>query len=160
MRPWTKGIDATVNNVTIKLMMNDVVTFAQALADGTRWRILQLIFNEPMCVCELADILEMPQSSVSSHVQVIRKSGMLESERCEKWVYYRLSPDHRPLLMTVAEFFQASPASENVLKTDAEKAFRRMVARDESCCPLPKTLTKLKPLTPKRTAKTKKEAVL
>lgn len=141
-------------------MMRDVVTFAHALADGTRWRIIQLIFNEPMCVCELADILKMPQSSVSSHVQVIRKSGMLASERCGKWVYYRLSPDHRPLLLTLSEFFEASPASETVLQADAEAAVKRMAERDESCCPLPRSLIKLKPLTPKRAVKTKKETAL
>ena len=74
----TAGIDITLNTATINIMMKDLVTVAHALADGTRWRFLQLIFNEPMCVCEMAEILEMPQSSVSSHVQVIRKSVMLE----------------------------------------------------------------------------------
>lgn len=133
--------------------MKNIVAFAHALADETRWRIVQLIFNEPMCVCELADILEMPQSSVSSHVQVIKKSGMLDSEKCEKWIYYRLAINHRHLLMTMGEFFEVSPASDAVLKADAKRAVKRMAERDESCCPLPKGLTKLKPLTPKRQTK-------
>lgn len=126
--------------------MKNLVAFSHALADSTRWRIVQLIFNEPMCVCELADILQMPQSSVSSHVQVIKKSGMLDSERCEKWIYYRLTPNHRHLLKTMGEFFESSPASDAVLKADAARAVKRMAERDESCCPLPKCLASLKPL--------------
>lgn len=138
--------------------MKNLVAFAQALADETRWRILQLILNEPMCVCELADILAMPQSSVSSHVQVIKKAGMLDSERCEKWIYYRVSENHRHLLRTTAEFFEVFQASDAVLKADAKTAVKRLAERDESCCPLPKALAKLKPLANKRPAKPTRKA--
>jgi len=144
----------TINAVTINHIMKSIVSFAHALADETRWRIVQLIFNEPMCVCELADILEMPQSSVSSHMQVIKKASLLDSERCEKWIYYRVAVNHRHLLRTLGEFFEVSPASDAVLKADAENAVKRLAERDESCCPLPKGLTKLKPLVSKRHSKT------
>lgn len=145
-----KPLDETKNLVTMSLVVNNIVAFAQALADETRWRIVELIFNEPMCVCELADILEMPQSSVSSHVQVIKKAGLLESERCEKWIYYRVAQDHRHLLRTVSEFFEVFPAGDPVLRADAKKAARRMAERNEGCCPLPKDLVKLKPLATRR----------
>ena len=42
--------------------MNSAVMFARALADETRWRIVRLVMDQAFCVCELADILEMPQS--------------------------------------------------------------------------------------------------
>lgn len=130
--------------------MKNIVAFSHALADETRWRIIQLIFNEPMCICELADILEMPQSSVSSHVQVIKKApGLLDSEKCGKWIYYRVSRNHRHLLLSMGGFFEESPASDKVLKADAAMAVKRLAERDESCCPLPTCLTKLKPLTAK-----------
>ncbi len=85
--------------------MQDLVLFSHALADATRWRIVQLIADQALCVCELADILDMPQSSVSSHVQVIRKAGMLESERCEKWIYHRIGSGFLPLLAAMAKKF-------------------------------------------------------
>ncbi len=134
-------------------IMKNVVAFAHALADETRWRIVQLIFNEPMCVCELADILDMPQSSVSSHMQVIKKADFLDSERCEKWIYYRVAANHRHLLQNMGEFFEASPERDVVLKADAKNAVKRLAERDDSCCPLPKGLAKLKPLVSKRQPK-------
>jgi ArsR family transcriptional regulator len=70
--------------------MTDLVTFTRTLGDVTRWRIIRLVKVEALCVCELADILEMPQSTVSSHVQILRKTGLLESEKCEKWTYFRI----------------------------------------------------------------------
>lgn len=103
-----------------------------------------------MCVCELADILDMPQSSLSSHLQVIRRSGMLDSERCGKWVYYRLTRNYRPLLRSLTEFFEISPAGDKVLRADQQRALQRMSQRDAGCCPLPKSLATLKPLAAKR----------
>jgi ArsR family transcriptional regulator len=144
-----KALDATKNIVTSSVVMNELVTFAHALADDTRWRILQLICNEPLCVCELADILKMPQSSVSSHVQVIRKAGLLDEEKCGKWMYYRVAQSHRRLLFTLGEFFEITTSSDAVLKADAKRAVKRLSERDGGCCPLPTALTKLKPITSK-----------
>jgi len=120
--------------------MKDLVAFNHALADSTRWRIVRLFLSEPLCVCELADILDMPQSSVSSHVQVIKKSGMLENEKCEKWIYYRVTPAHRSLILSLERFFEVSPATNNLLKADAANAVKRLAERAASCCPLPQSL--------------------
>lgn len=120
--------------------MKNLVAFTHALADATRWRIVRLLLNEPLCVCELADILDMPQSSVSSHVQVIKKSDMLESEKCEKWIYYQVKPAHRTLILSIERFFEASPSTDERLKADAANAVKRLAEREESCCPLPKSL--------------------
>lgn len=128
--------------------MKNIVIFSQALADETRWRILQLIFDEPMCVCELADILEMPQSSVSSHIQVIKRAGILDHERCGKWIYYRVTQAYRHFFLKMYEFFEVSPALDPLFQKDSRKAQERMALRDQSCCPLPSSLQKLTPLTP------------
>ncbi len=118
-------------------MTNNIVTFSRALADPTRWRIIRLVREDALCVCELADILEMPQSSVSSHVQVIRKAGLLESEKCEKWTYFRIGPNYRELVGILDKFFESDDA---VLKSDAARARARLAIRETSCCPGPKSL--------------------
>ena len=118
-------------------MTNDIVSFSRALADSTRWRIVRLVLDEALCVCELADILEMPQSSVSSHVQIIRKAGMLKSEKCEKWTYFRIEPRHRELIGTLEKFFESDDAA---LKIDDARSLQRLAIRETSCCPLPKSL--------------------
>ena len=119
-------------------VMSNVVTFSKALGDATRWRILHLVMEEALCVCELADILGMPQSSVSSHVQVIRRSGMLESETCGKWTYFRVLPGYRKLLREIGKSFPFPDDSQ--LETDAAKASRRLAVRETSCCPAPRRL--------------------
>ena len=121
------------------LVMSDLVTFTRALADTTRWRIVRLVMEDAICVCELADILEMPQSSVSSHVQVIRRAGLLESEKCEKWTYFQIRRDYRKLIQTLSKFFDSS--GETILETDAKRLIQRLAKRENSCCPGPRTLS-------------------
>jgi len=133
-------LDITIFIVTSNIVMNDLVAFAQTLGDPTRWRIVRLLSEHALCVCELADILGMPQSTVSSHVQIIRRTGMLESERCEKWIYHRISRTHRSLIQTLEKFFSASPAEDATLRKDAQQALRRMARRESTCCPGPKQL--------------------
>ena len=120
--------------------METVVTFSRALADATRWRIVRLVLEDALCVCELADILEMPQSSVSSHVQVIRTAGLLESEKCEKWTYFRIASDYRKLIASLEKFFAES--DDAILMNDAARSVARLAKREDSCCAGPKTLTR------------------
>ncbi len=121
--------------------MNSAASFFRALADDTRWRIVRLVMDRALCVCELADILAMPQSSVSSHVQIIRKAGLLESERCGKWTYFRIHPKHFPLLNQIIETFPEGTDQ----KSDLKKAEARLADRENSCCPRPVKLAKLSP---------------
>lgn len=125
--------------------MKALVAFAHALADETRLRIVHLILNEALCVCEIADILGMPQSSVSSHVQVIRKAGLLNSERRGKWVYYRMASRHRKLVQTLNTFFAVSNTLDTVLRADAASAVARIALREQDCCPAPLELATRKP---------------
>ena len=119
------------------LVMSEIVTFCRALSDETRWRIVRLVMDRAMCVCELADILDMPQSTVSSHVQIIRKACLLESETCGKWTYFRISPEHVPLL---EEMIRSFPESETHA-LDGKRADARLALREKSCCKGPVRLS-------------------
>lgn len=120
------------------LVMTNIVTFTRALGDATRWRIVRLVMDEALCVCEIADILEMPQSSVSSHVQILRKANLLESEKCEKWTYFRIDDLYLKLIRDLERFFESS--DDEVWKADDLKSKQRLAQREESCCPGPKKL--------------------
>ncbi len=120
--------------------MKKLVVFCEALADPTRWRLLCLLRHQPLCVCELADILGLPQSTVSSHVQIIRRAELLQSERRGKWQYHQLKPALAPLIDGLANRFAAQPAQDARLRRDAAQAKRRLAKRAQSCCPLPRQL--------------------
>ncbi len=121
--------------------MSDPVTFASALGDPTRWRIVRMALDEALCICELADVLGMPQSSISSHVQILRRAALLESEKQGKWAYFRILPRYRKLILAMEEQFPE--ADRSLLKEDAAKLAQRLAVRAESCCPGPERLARI-----------------
>jgi arsenate reductase len=65
---------------------------ARALADPVRWRIVELLSTEQLCVAHLAEELQIAQPLVSHHLKVLRQGGLIEPDRYRYWTYYRLRP--------------------------------------------------------------------
>ncbi|MGQ9532602.1 MAG: ArsR/SmtB family transcription factor [Desulfotomaculales bacterium] len=70
-----------------------LTTYFKALADPTRLRILGLLAEQEMCVCELMAALNLPQPLVSHHLRVLRQAGVVQDDRCGRWICYRLTPE-------------------------------------------------------------------
>jgi arsenate reductase (thioredoxin) len=68
------------------------VELARALGDPLRWRIVELLATEQLCVAHLAEELQTAQSLVSHHLKVLREAGLIEPDRYRYWTYYRLRP--------------------------------------------------------------------
>jgi arsenate reductase (thioredoxin) len=68
------------------------VELARALGDPLRWRIMELLATEQLCVAHLAEELGVGQPLVSHHLKVLRGAGLIEPDRYRYWTYYRLRP--------------------------------------------------------------------
>jgi ArsR family transcriptional regulator len=67
----------------------------KVLSDETRLRILVLLYNKELCVCQLQGILEEEsQPKISKHLAKLRDMGFVKDERKEKFIYYYLSDNH------------------------------------------------------------------
>jgi ArsR family transcriptional regulator, arsenate/arsenite/antimonite-responsive transcriptional repressor len=91
-------------------MLSAPVIF-QALADATRWEIVRLLAGGPRCVCELTAALELPQSTLSTHLQVLRAAGVLVGERRGRWMYYGIVRELQPLLRSLWKHFPLTPSA-------------------------------------------------
>jgi ArsR family transcriptional regulator len=58
------------------------------MSDPTRLRILCLLRNEELCVCEILKSLELPQNLVSHHLRVLREAGLIDGARDGKFMRY------------------------------------------------------------------------
>ncbi|WP_208559439.1 ArsR/SmtB family transcription factor [Marinilactibacillus kalidii] len=77
---------------TMRTDLPDVVTYAKqfkALSDPIRLTILHLLaMNGKSCVCDLEDILELPQSKLSYHLKILLNNGLIHKEISKTWSYY------------------------------------------------------------------------
>jgi ArsR family transcriptional regulator len=70
--------------------MKDIARVLDVLADPTRLRLLRLLRQQELCVCELVDTLRMPQYKISRHLRSLRAVGLVEARRDGRWMHYRL----------------------------------------------------------------------
>ena len=98
----------------------DVDALLKAFADPTRLRILNVLAAGELCVCDVVEILALPQPTVSRHLGVLRREGLVEAAREWKYAHYRLaapaSAVHRSLVGCVRACFAG------IASLDAERA--------------------------------------
>lgn len=87
----------------------------KALGDKSRLRILNMLTQKPMCVCEITEILKLSQSTVSGHLRVLKDAELVEDSKDGLWVEYRLCTTDRfvsGLLDLTLEELISDPAME------------------------------------------------
>lgn len=70
--------------------MRQAVKVFKAVSDPTRLRILMLLLQRELCVCELVFALKMEQSRISHQLRVLRDADLVEDTRDGKWTNYRI----------------------------------------------------------------------
>lgn len=114
--------------------MNDLVLFAKALSDPTRVRIVAALRARELCVCELTEALELSQSTLSSHLQVIRQAGLVSTRKLGKWIYYDLEAGHSAILDALFAAHDSALKIDKRLQRDAKRLRERIAMRENGCC--------------------------
>jgi ArsR family transcriptional regulator, arsenate/arsenite/antimonite-responsive transcriptional repressor len=75
--------------------MNQLTDLANALSDPNRVRLLAACLDGERCVCQLVELIDLSNASISKHLAVLRRAGLLESRKEGRWVHYKVpaSPD-------------------------------------------------------------------
>lgn len=73
------------------MKLAEIETLFKALADANRVRILALVQDAPLCVCQLMAILDISQSTVSKHLAILKEAGLVEEASQGKRSFYRLA---------------------------------------------------------------------
>lgn len=71
--------------------MKTTARIFKALSDETRLRILCLLLEGELCVCDIMEVLQLPQSTVSRHLAYLKNSGWVNDRRCGVWMYYAIA---------------------------------------------------------------------
>lgn len=72
----------------------DLAEFFKVFGDTTRIRILYVLFEAEMCVCDIAEMLSMTPSAISHQLRLLKQSRLVKSRRDGKTIYYSLADDH------------------------------------------------------------------
>jgi ArsR family transcriptional regulator len=104
----------------------------KALSDETRLRILSLVLEGEMCVCEIEESLGLTQSNASRHLTVLKNAGILSCRKQAQWAYYRLSEEfcneNRELVEYLLKKLKLLPTY------DPDRQKRDACKQEDLCC--------------------------
>jgi len=117
----------------------DLIEIYQCFCDLTRLRILHLLGHGPLCVCHFQTLLGESQVKISKHLSYLRARKLVEVQRHQNWMIYRLPEDPPAELELNLKCLQDCVRPEPIFKRDAH-ALKAMGAELEwidgalSCC--------------------------
>lgn len=81
--------------------MRDIEKVFRALGQETRLKIMYLLRDQELCVCELEAILGISQSAVSQHLRVLKEANLVTERRMGQWVLYQQNQEQLVQQLTV-----------------------------------------------------------
>ena len=82
------------NNKPSEIEISDLADLFKVFGDTTRLNILFALFDEKLCVNDIADRLGMTQSAISHQLKMLKQIHLVKGEREGKLIYYSLADDH------------------------------------------------------------------
>lgn len=112
--------------------MRTIEKLFKALADRNRIRIIKMLEERPLCVCEITHVMGIAQSSVSRHLAILRDAGLLEDRKMGQWTIYSLSRSTDDAIATLVTSLRRWGRGDPVITADREKL---RTAKKELLCP-------------------------
>jgi ArsR family transcriptional regulator len=110
-------------NLSIKEIenMEQLAQFFKALSEETRLRIMMLLTQGELCVCDLMFVLDEPQSKVSRHLAYLKYSGLTNSKRAGVWMHYCLKEPLDDVHRAQLDFLKGQLSHLPQFRMDREK---------------------------------------
>jgi len=70
--------------------MGEFLAIAKALSDDNRVRVLMFLGDGELCVCQIIEMLGLAPSTISEHMAVLHRAGLVEARKEGRWIHYRL----------------------------------------------------------------------
>lgn len=116
---------------------SDLLPILQALADPGRLRIVLMLREREQCVCHLTEALGLSQGTVSHHMGVLKRVGLVVDRRDDsdaRWVYYRLAPPATEVGRRLADLLDAARADPTPADcAGRKKGIRRSMHAPRDC---------------------------
>ncbi len=108
----------------------EIVEIFKALSDESRLRIINILKEKKMCVCDIENILELPQANVSRHLSRLKSVGLIKSEKKSQWVYFWINEEFLEKHSFIKKIYKKDLKEEVFIK-DREKMEKYLKEKKE-----------------------------
>ncbi|MEV0112687.1 metalloregulator ArsR/SmtB family transcription factor [Streptomyces sp. NPDC050844] len=102
------------------MMTSATTDLIRVIADPVRLQIVTLLAHETLCTTHLVEETGARQTNLSNHLRVLREAGVVETEPCGRFTYYKLKPEVVEAL--AADFGELAETARTTIETDRKRA--------------------------------------
>jgi len=118
--------------------MHNVVLFGQCLGDPLTIRIIALLREGELCICEIQSVLQQDRGVVDLRLKKLRDSGIVRTRRRKQWLAYRIHTRFVDLVETVFEAFDDTIGWDKEITDDSKFLAAQLRKRVDDWCASPK----------------------
>ncbi|MDF1809584.1 MAG: metalloregulator ArsR/SmtB family transcription factor [Phycisphaerales bacterium] len=101
--------------------MNQLTELNNVLSDPNRIRLLLACLDRERCVCQLVELLDLSNASISKHLSMLKRAGLLDSRKEGRWVHYRSPESPTDLVRDSLQLVKSHTQDDAIIIADREK---------------------------------------
>jgi ArsR family transcriptional regulator len=122
--------------------MQEVLDTFKALSDETRLRILKLLENGELCVCDIVAAFDTIQPRISFHLKILKEAGLISDRKQGKWIHYRIDDSDmfkRFLVLSAIERISGGDIGEDrkrleAFRKDKSARYKAVLTKSKTAC--------------------------
>lgn len=114
--------------------MFEFMTAVKAVSDPTRVRIVSVLQNQELCVCQIITMLNLAPSTVSKHLSILRQAKLIEDSKRGRWMFYRLPDNPNELTKKILLLIQTSLTDDKLISDDKKQMNDILKVSKEDLC--------------------------
>lgn len=115
--------------------MREILGVMKALADENRLRIVAALRGRELCLCQIVELLELANSTVSRHMSILYQARIVQSRKEGRWSYFRLAEeDSTPAALDAVSLVLQSLQREPKIRADAKRLKQILRVDPEILC--------------------------
>lgn len=110
--------------------MREVIDIAKALGDESRLRALLSLRDGELCLCQIIDLLDLAPSTVSKHLSILHRAGLVKKRKEGRWHYFRLPGRDAPPVVRQALRWVSEGVSDDAAINDDARSVNKIRKQD------------------------------
>ena len=98
-----EAVNLVADRIPNEFEMADMAEFFKVFGDSTRIKILYSLFEAELCVCDIAELLNMTQPAISYQLKVLKQARLVKNRREGKTIFYSLADEHVKTIIGMAK---------------------------------------------------------
>lgn len=114
--------------------LSQTVGMAKALGDETRLRIMAMLEGNELCACQIIEVFDLANSTISRHLSVLKQAGLIQSRKSGRWIFYAWRQGESDVLKNTQKWLSQITHQDPQIQKDRQRVAEILKIDPEELC--------------------------